>query len=172
MKTSLSQRLKDNHPKENLQKFIKFLLPNPEEEDLAGTSITNPFGRKHSNRPTETATDKEFIAYRSERDNLGRLKNLSSRRSTQPTTTNNRAANLPKLQLSIYNSMKDKGVTEPLDLISGDKFKIVDGFERQINIIIRNKEFMTFLKDEKSNQAVTRKQKHQLHRFPEPAKGS
>lgn len=172
MKASLSQRLKDSNPKQTIHKLGKFMCPKPGEEDLGGATNLNPFGRKYSHPAADVSADREFIPYQSERDNLGRLKNVTSRRSTQHTTTNNRPMNLPKLQQSIYNSMKDKGVTEPLDLQAGNKFKIVDGFERQINIIIRNKEFMTFLKDEKSKHLLTRKEKYKLYRFSQPTEGS
>jgi hypothetical protein len=61
-----------------------------------------------------------------------------------------RAPSLPRLQQSIYTNLKDEGIVEPVDLKNTQRFKVVDGFERQINIIIRNKEFMNFLKEEKS----------------------
>jgi hypothetical protein len=93
-----------------------------------------------------------FIPFESERDHLGRLKSLNSTQTTSmhpPGSTTRRLPSMPQLQRSIYSNLREEGVTaEPVDL-SPEKFKVADGFERQINIIIRNKEFMKFLKDEK-----------------------
>lgn len=156
---SLSQRVKDDQPKRNLDKFLRFIAPKPGEEDLFTVNLTKPKDDKTKQSVADCSVDGEFIPYKSERDNLGRLKQMSSRRSTQPNTVNNIVPSLPKLQQSIYNNMKREGITEPLNLQEGNRFKVVDGFERQINIIIRNKEFMSFLKDEKSIFCLTREEK-------------
>lgn len=171
MKATLSQRLADSHPKQSLRRFVKFLAPKPGEEALFGGTVQQPLIQKVSSGALETSTDKEFVPYRSERDHLGKLKALSSRRSTQANTAKSRALHLPKLQQSIYNGLSEAGVVEPLDLQQGNRFKVVDGFERQINIIVRNKEFMAFLKEEKSRPRLSREQESQLDRLSESAEG-
>jgi hypothetical protein len=150
MKVGTTFRKEVESPKANLQKMMEFLAPKPSEVDPT----------IQLDIPDENATSKAnmtqqrvpfFVPYSSERDNLGRLKLLSSRRSTQPDTVGARAPSLPRLQQSIYSNFKDAGVAEPVDLQNPKRFKVVDGFERQINIIVRNKEFMNFLKEEKRN---------------------
>lgn len=145
-KTGVTFRPLVESPKENLDKLMGFLAPRPGELtdnlrldlSLAEASVKN--------HPKV----RQFVPYSSERDSLGRLKFLSSRRSTQPETVMTRAPSLPRLQQSIYTNLKEEGIVEPVDLKNTHRFKVVDGFERQINIIIRNKEFMNFLKEEKS----------------------
>jgi hypothetical protein len=136
-------------PKANLHKLMEFLEPKQEEQEPI-RQLDLPDAGKTLRSSTTDGKGHFFVPYASERDNLGRLKLLSSRRSTQPDTVGQRAPSLPRLQQSIYSNLRDEGVSEPVDLQNTKRFKVVDGFERQINIIIRNKEFMNFLKEEKS----------------------
>jgi hypothetical protein len=168
-KAGLSSRLGNLSPKADLKTLVAYLTPRPGDELYDALSQRRQTAGRLDLADAAHAGDAEFVPYCSERDSLGRLKHLSSRRSTHADTRDLRQPALPKLQQSIYRNMKDDGVTEPLDLLADNKFKVVDGFERQINIIIRNKEFMAFLKAEKSMQAFTREEEHQLGRLSEPA---
>ena len=96
----------------------------------------------------------QFIPFESERDHLGRLKSINTLTTAQPASTR-RITSLPRLhQKSLNTNLRDEGIVkEPIDLNMASGFRVVDGFERQINIIIRNKEFMRFLKDEQGNLA-------------------
>lgn len=149
-KAGVSFRKEIESPKANLQKLMEFMAPKPGEVetdlklDVPKENQTLRMNQSHQAVPF-------FVPYASERDRLGRLKLLSSRRSTQPETMEARMPSLPRLQQSIYTNLKETGVNEPVDLQNPQRFKVIDGFERQINIIIRNKEFMAFLKEEKGN---------------------
>lgn len=149
-KTGTTFRQEVESPKAHLSKLMQFLAPKPGEIDPSmHLQIPNEPSPSIANLDQQKSIF--FVPYSSERDNLGRLKLLSSRRSTQADTNLAKAPSLPRLQQSIYANFKDAGVQEPVDLQNPQRFKVVDGFERQINIIIRNKEFMNFLKEEKSN---------------------
>ena len=152
MKSKLALRLDHGKSKENIQKLRDFLSPKQADESVPSSNILQ---KRKSSHLSEEIKEDVFIPYNNERDSLGRLKNLTSRRSTQHETDSQRMPSLPRVQQSIYNNLKETGVTEPIDLMANQQFKIVDGFERQINIIIRNKEFMSFLKEEKSKKNFT-----------------
>lgn len=105
-----------------------------------------------------------FVPFENERDRLGRLKD-NRIRIEPPAIIENKTSNeliAKSRRKSIYTNVKDELSHEPLDLDKRNGFKVVDGFERQANIIVRNKEFMKFLNEEKSNNHLSRNQENRI----------
>ena len=91
-----------------------------------------------------------FIPFESERDRLGRLKQDTSMQEQSTRYQSERKNPSPKAASQQVPLPETAVSRELVDLRPGRPFKIAEGFQRQANILSRNKEFMKFLNDQRS----------------------
>jgi hypothetical protein len=91
-----------------------------------------------------------FVPYESERDRLGRLKQDVSLQEQSTRYQSERRNASPKAAGQNQQLQEVAVPRELVDLRPGQPFKIAEGFQRQANILARNKEFMKFLNEQRS----------------------
>lgn len=128
----------------------------------------SPRASMNNNRSTQESANKFistmrtddrplFVPFENERDALGNLKKNLSTRESMYSGTNDRTLRKHSTTKGSNRYRPQNLIDENVEKINFDpktspQFKVIDGFERQVNIIIRNKEFMKFLKVENSKQ--------------------
>lgn len=91
-----------------------------------------------------------FVPFESERDRLGRLKQDVSIQEQSTRYQSERNHPSPKAADQKSHQADAAHMRELVDLRPGRTFMIAEGFQRQANILARNKEFMKFLNEQRS----------------------